>query len=143
MGNFPAPFDDGYEEAGLANWVGAAANSAKLDRGEPIFLAGLDVGAIFAVGEVYYGAGTSVVIFTEALSFVCTRKMACVKVALSTVFSFGPPLLRKRRFLLSGFIFSLSSLMRTCFIVHSFCARALSHSESEELELSWCGLNSL
>ena len=57
MGNFPAPFDDGYEEAGLANWVGAAANSAKLDRGEPIFLAGLDVGAIFAVGEVYYGAG--------------------------------------------------------------------------------------
>ena len=97
----------------------------------------------FTMAQESSFAGTSVVIFTGALSFVCTRKMACVKVALSTVFSFGPPLLRKRRFLLSGFIFSLSSLMRTCFIVHSFCARALSHSESEELELSWCGLNSL
>ena len=79
--------------------------------------------------------------FTDVLSFVCTRRIACVRVALSAFFSFGPPLLRKRRFLLNGFNFSLSSLMRTCFIVHGVFARGGLHSE--ELELSWRGLNSL
>jgi len=57
VSDFLASFDDGYEEAGFANGVSAAADSAELDRGKPIFLAGPDVGAIFAVGEVHDSAG--------------------------------------------------------------------------------------
>jgi hypothetical protein len=57
VGDFLASFDDGHEEAGFASGVSAAADSAKLDRGKPTFLAGLDVGTMLAVGEVHDSAG--------------------------------------------------------------------------------------
>ena len=53
MGNFLAPFDDGHDEASFPNWVCAAPDSAELDWGKAIFLAGLDVGAVLAVREVH------------------------------------------------------------------------------------------
>ena len=95
----------------------------------------------FTIAQESNFAGTFEVSFTEVLRLVCKWRIACVSVALLAIFSFDPPLLRKRRFLLSGFNFSLLSLMRTCFIVHSVLARGALHSE--ELELSWRGLNSL
>ena len=57
MGSFLAPFNDGYDEPSFSNGIGAAADSAKLDWGKAIFLAGFDVGAKFAVREVYDRAG--------------------------------------------------------------------------------------
>ena len=96
----------------------------------------------FTIAQESSFAKTSVVNFTWELCLVCTLRIACVRVALLAILSFSPPLLRKRRLLFCGLeIFSLFSLMRTCLIVHSFFARGGPHSE--ELELSWRGLNSL
>ena len=51
MGGFLAAFDDDCEEACFPNRIGAAPDSTKLDWREVMFLAGLYIGTILAVGE--------------------------------------------------------------------------------------------
>lgn len=89
----------------------------------------------FTIAQESSFAGTLEVNSIKELSLVCKWRIACVSVALFAVFSFDPPLLRKRRFWFGGINFSLLSLMRTCLIVQ-FLVWARGAPHSEELELS-------
>ena len=90
----------------------------------------------FTIAQESNFAGTfEVSFFTEVLRLVCKWRIACVSVALLAIFSFDPPLLRKRRFWFCGINFSLLSLMRTCLIIQ-FLVLARGAPHSEELELS-------